>query len=309
MKTNLRLINCYFYSEDNAMVPSFSHEVSEFTAKSNNAALVTDTLMTMGDSKKGKSVSIAKTITPKTIADDVETIKYKHTNKYIEKYKSINTTLSLNDDTNDVYVTIALPFNGNISEFSIDNNAAVISAHCVMVPAIKFNENDKLLYGKICYLMIKISPNDAGEFADTTIKFTTLSSRWSDDKTSCSQTARNIVAVIPAKAITEVDEDEAIFVVPTVESTNIFDALLNAEGKLATPPIRFNNLFKIPVDRNIKNRTENNNYNKKPYYTKKYNKDNDIVTNFFSNNAYNEKQMSKKFKDAKKRYSEEYDDE
>lgn len=309
MKTNIRLINRFFYTEDNAMVPAFTNEISEFTAKSNNVELVADTLMSMGDAKNNRQVALAKMITPKNIAEDA-TVIYKHINKYIEKYKSINTTFSLlgenDEDNGDMYVGIAIPFNGNISEFNVSgNHASVISAHCVMTPAIKFNENDRLLYGKICYIIIKITPDD-GVFEDTAIKFTTVSSRWNEDRTSCSQTARNMVMNVPVQAITEVSEDEEAFIVPAIESTNMFEAPLNSEGKFVTPPIRFNNLFKIPVDKTVKNFSNNGEYNKKPFYTKK--RDNDIVTNFFSNDAYNEKPMSKKFKDAKKRYSE-YDDE
>lgn len=310
MNTNIRLINRFFYTEDNAMVPAFMNEISEFTAKSNNVELVADKLMSMGDAKNNKQVTLAKMITPKNMTEDA-TVAYKHTNKYVEKYKSINTTFSLpgeNDEaTDDVYVAIAIPFNGNISEFIVEgNHAVVISAHCVMTPAIKFNENDKLLYGKICYVIIKINPT-GGVFDNTIIKFTTVSSRWSEDRTSCSQTARNMIVTIPAQAITNVKDDEECFVVPTIESTNMFEAPLTADGKFVTPPIRFNNLFKIPVDKTVKNfSNDGGNYNKKSFYTKK--RDNDIVTNFFSNDAYNEKPMSKKFKDAKKRYND-YDDE
>lgn len=313
MKTNnLRVINPTFYTEDNALVPSISFEVSDFTAKSNNAELVAKTIFTAEDSKKNKKTAIVKTITPMDVfSDDTSDVIYTHTNKYIEKYKTINTTLAVAESGDDVYVIVAIPFNGNIDEMTTEGNSSeIVSAHYISTNAVKFSENDRLLYGKICYLGIKATPTD-GKFDPLYIKFTTISSKWNADKTSCTQTARNIVMTIPAEFITNTDPDDFMFVCPEVSSTNVYNAPLAADGKLANNTKRFDSLFKIPIDKTVRNTTSNDrpNNGKKNNHFKKKRNDNDIVTNFFSSgNAYNDTHMSKKFKEAKKRYSE-YDDE
>ena len=309
MKTcNVRIINPSFYYEDNSMFTSINFGVSDFVAKSNNAHLVAKTVNTIEDIKKGKFSAIAKTITPYDVFnDETSDVAYLHTNKYIEKYKTINTNLNVADDgTNVVYVIIAIPFNGNINEVNVSGNSAeIISAHYTASNALKFNEEDKLLYSKLCYLMLKLTPGENG-FEESAIAFTTVSSKWNDARTSCTQTVRNIVATIPVEFITKTDPDESMFVYPMVKNTNVYDAPIE-NGKLVTPPAKFNNLFKIEIDKTVKNmHNSNNSHKRNNYYTKK---NDNIVDSFFSNDANrSDKPMNRKLKEAKKRYTD-YDDE
>lgn len=309
MKTsNVRIINPRFHFEDNSLFTSIVYETSDFTAKSNNAQLTAETIFTITDIKKDKKSAIAKTITPSDIYKDATSdVTYTHTNKYIERFKTINTNLSVAEGASDVvYVIIAIPFNGTINAVSVTGNSAeVVSAHYAASDALKFNKDDKLLYSKLCYLMLKLTPGENG-FEETEIAFTTVSSKWNEARTSCAQTIRNIVATIPVEFITNTSTDESMFVHPMVKNTNVFDAPV-VDGKLATPPKRFNNLFNIEIDKTVKNMNNNNHGHKKnSYYTKK---NDDIVTNFFSNDANrSDKPLNRKLKEAKKRYSE-YDDE
>lgn len=304
-KSNVIFINPSFYTETNEVISSFISETSEFTAKSNGAELVAETFFTVTEPKKGKKSAVVKMITPK---EDVgNTLEYLHTNKYIEKYRSINTTFNTADPNTESdgrkYIVIAIPFNGNINAISVEGNSAeVVYANYTSTVAIKFEENDRLLYGKICYLVIKVTPDTAG-WAPTLVNFTTVSSKWNDN--TCTQTIRSITATIPVSFLTN-QNDEDKYVVPMVNSTNVEDAELNAEGKLVNPPVKFNSLFKIAIDKTVKNRTNTEHHKRSSYFTKK---NDDIVTNFFNNDAVKaDSKMSKKFKEAKKRYSE-YDDE
>ena len=306
-KSNVIFINPNFYTENGDPANSFVVEKSEFTAKSNGIDLIAETLFTVTDPKKGKKSAIVKIITPKDKLDSNSFIEYSHTNKFVEKYRSINTTLNLLDDNAETdgrkYVFIAIPFNGAMNEINVTGNSAeVVSAQYNSTQAIKFNATDKLLYGKICYLLIKVTP-DASGFADTVINFTSVSSKKNDEATY-TQTSRTINVTIPATFIKD-DMEESKYVLPVVTGTESNEFELNADGKIPAPAKKFHELFDIKVDKTVKNRNNGEFHKKSSYFTKK--KD-DIVTNFFNTDAYTEKPMSKKFNAAKKRYSD-YDDE
>lgn len=307
LKSNVIFINPSFYTENGDSTNAFVVEKSDFTAKSNGAELIAETISTVADPKKGKKTAVFKVITPKDKFDSDSNIEYSHINKYIEKYKNINTTLNLlgeNDESDGrKYIFISIPFNGAISELTVEgSDAEIVSAQYTSTPAIKFNADDRLLYGKICYLLIKVTPNAQG-FTDTVIKFTSVSSK-KNDSGSCNQTERNINVTIPVAFISESTED-AKFAVPLVYGSNVNTIPLTEDGKIPAPSKKFNELFNIKTDKTIKNRSNGEHHKRSSYFTKK---NDDIVTNFFNNDAYNEKPMSKKFKEAKRRYSE-YDDE
>jgi hypothetical protein len=312
LKSNVIFINPVFYAEDGNPTNSFVVEKSDFTAKSNGVELVAETIFTVADPKRGKKSALVKIITPKDKIDSNSDVEYSHTNKFIEKYKSINTTLNLlgEDVESDgrKYIVVAIPFNGTMNSIEVNGNfAEIVSAQYNSTAAIKFNVNDKLLYGKIAYLVIKIIPSAQG-FEDTVISFATVSIKKNNEGPS-TQTTRNIAVTVPVSFVTEVTE-ESKYVVPLVTNTETTDIELDANGNMA-PAKKFSELFDIKIDKTIRNHGYNNNNNgdrrKKSsgYFTKK--KD-DMVTNFFNTEAYNEKPMSKKFAAAKKRYSE-YDDE
>lgn len=307
LKSNVIFINPYFCTENGDSTSPFVVEKSDFTAKSNGVVLTAETISTVPDPKKGKKAAIAKIITPKDSIDSNSNVEYSHTNKYIEKYRNINTTLNVlgaNDESDGrKYIFVAIPFNGAINEMSVSGNSAeIISAQYTSTPAIKFNKEDKLLYGKICYLVIKVTPTAQG-FEDTIIDFASVSSKKNEEG-SCTQTIRNIRVTIPVVFVTNESEDGK-YVIPVVTATSHDNVPLTEDGKIPAPSKKFIELFNIKADKTVKNRSNGEHHKRSSYFTKK---NDDIVTNFFNNDAYNEKPMSKKFKEAKKRYSE-YDDE
>lgn len=308
LNSNVIFINPCFYSENGEPVNSFVVEKSEFTAKSNGVDLVAETLFTVADPKKGKKSAIAKIITPKETIESNATVEYAHTNKYVEKYKNINTTLNLLDANAESdgrkYIVVAVPFNGTITDITVTgSNAEVVSAQYNSTQAVKFNTTDKLLYGKIFYLIIKVAPSSTG-FEDVTISFTAVSSKKNSD-TTYYRVSRFLNVTIPTTFITETTE-ESKYVLPVISGSETDEAApLDDDGRIPTPEKRFNELFDIKIDKTVKNYNNGEYHKKSSYFTKK---NDDIVTNFFNNDAYTEKPMSKKFNAAKKRYAE-YDDE
>jgi hypothetical protein len=312
---NIKVLNEIFYRNDGSSIPAFSYEVSDFVAKTNNIDLVSETMYTIFDSKKNKKVPLAKKITKKEDYTNSEAeVNYSHMNKYVEKYKVINTTFNTTQETDDVksiYVVTAIPYNGIFSSIDIANVSAgsveIITARNVSTDAIKFGPEDKILYSKVCYLIFKIDPSENDEYSGFDINFTTISYKWSDDKSSCSQIARNITFTVPVEFIVEdfeVDSDNATMVKPEIKSTNMYAAQLNENGKPADQPVKFNNLFKINIDKTIKD--HNNDYSTKSnFYTRSKSASNNYLAS--NKNSYNEQQpsrRSKKFEEAKKRYSE-----
>ena len=308
LKSNVIFINPNFYTENGDPTSSFVVEKSDFTAKSNGAELVAESIFTVADPKKGKKAAIVKVITPKDKMNTDSTLEYSHTNKFVEKYKSVNTTLNLIGEDAEYdgrkYIVVAIPFNGAMNSMEVSGNSAeVVSAQYNSTQAIKFNVDDKLLYGKIAYLVIKVTHGAQG-VEDTIINFTSVSSKKNDEG-SCTQTARNITVTIPATFITNIT-DESKYVIPLVNSSDVTTVDLTPDGKIPAPSKKFSELFDIKIDKTVKNHNGGERRKRSSgYFTKK---NDDIVTNFFNNEAYSEKPMSKKFNAAKKRYSE-YDDE
>lgn len=321
--SNIKFINYTLCDNENADIISVLFDTSDFVTKS-NVDLVSETITTILDNKKNKNVPLVKLITKKDVfangSEDGTRVCYTHNNKYVEKYKVINTTFNTTkfDEGNKVdsiYVIAVIPYNGTMIKFDIDNVAGgtveVVAARSVSTHAIKMNKQDKVLYSKLCYLVIKVDPiANTADYSGFDINFTTESYRWSDDRTSCTRIARDIVFYVSSDFVAD-DSITNASIKPEVKETNTYLAELTNDGRIATPSVKFNSLFKIKLDKTIKSDTERKPYKSNNNFNKNKNRSsNDVVKNYFAsnrnNNVSNENQSrrSKRFEDAKRRYSE-----
>lgn len=317
MKTcNIKIINPVFWKADGTSIDSVSYETSEFVAK-DNINLVSETINTIADSKKNKKVSLAKLITRKD--DDSDIVLYSHSNKYIEKYRTINTTFNTvksdafkasesEESVDSVYVIAVIPYNGAFTSIVIDKvgegcSAEIIAAKTISVDAIKINLQDKVLYSKVCYLIIKVDPvKGTKDYSGFDINFTTSSFRWNEDHSSCTKVARDIVFTVTSGMISDTSAMSYDNIKPDVKKTSMFAVELTKDGKIAEPAVKFNSLFKINIDKTVKNGSD--------FIPKKnFKKNNDVVKNYFmtnkDNNANQQSRRNKRFEDAKRRYAEE----
>ena len=315
--TNIKFINTKLCAaDDNSDIVTILFDTSDFVTKT-NVDLISETINTVLDVKKNKNVPLVKMITKKDIwqSDSESKLYYTHTNKYVDKYKVINTTFNTTkfdngESVDSLYLIVVIPYNGSIIRFGIDavdETVEVVAARSISTKAVKVCASDKVLYSKLCYVVLKVDrTNNAEPFTGFNINATTVSYRWSDDRTACTKIARDILFSISDEAINVINDTNGIK--PEVKSTNTFDVAITNDGRIAEPAVKFNSLFKIKVDKNIKTGFERRNFNNRNRNRNK--SDNDVVKNYFAStgrtNVQPEGQIrrSKRFEDAKRRYSE-----
>lgn len=327
--TNINIINPEFCKKDGFFTPSVSYEMADFNTKTDNVTLVSETMFTLYDAKKAKKVPLAKTITKQEeYMDETSELKYTHTNKYVEKYKVINTTFNTVQadsgvDVKTLYVLAVIPFNGNFKSFNLIANegdaVGIVTAKNISVDALRFNKEDKVLYSKLCYVLFSVEPNSvSGEYHGFDMNFTTISNKWSEDKTSCTQIERNIKFSVPVDAITNKNPSMDIFIKPEIVSSNTSPAVIGEDGKVDAQVPKFSDLFDIKIDKTVKSEIST----KPNFYTKNRsianrgkgnnNKTNsgDVVNKYFASNKNSNRvneqptRRSRKFEDARRRYSE-----
>lgn len=178
-------------------------------------------------------------------------ITYNFDNKLIEKYKSISTNFTP-AESSDIYNIIALPYNGCLSKFTLEEGE-LINACSIKVDGLELNPNPKMKikFNKILYLITKGATNK--------VTYETISYPKDGGKVIKTFEAAIDDEIINACAVVEVADNEPCVLIPTPKTT---DKDPDYNGEKVYP--KFNDVIPKPAHTSVyKTRAKSNNNNRK----------------------------------------------